>query len=177
MHGRTLEEIEKDLSEGEKHIVDTLGKLVWRALAAQFPREVFEGNSAFGMPSTYLHRRISGIAHLKMGLQTDAAGNLNLSFSGTKVGIVSDRPPQSALPSILVMSDDQYARLRRLSYEAGGHQTMCHRIASRVNGQKDGHVACTVFATDLSQIVKAVKGGDTGSWQDLFREILGGSVP
>jgi len=174
MHGKTLEEIENDQSEGEKHIVDTLGNLVWKALIFQFPREWFDGSISLGMPSTYVHRRLHGVAHVQTILPKDAEGNLDLSFSGTKVEMVTDGPPQSALPSLLVMTDDQYDRLTKLSYKAGDHQAMCRRITGRVKGKKDGRVACIVFATDLSQINKAVNGGDVGEWQDLFREILSG---
>lgn len=172
MHGRTMEEIENDQSDGEKHIVDTLGNLVWKALIFQFPHEWFDGSLSLGMPSTYVHRKLHGVAHVQTVLPKDAEGNLDLSFSGTKVEMVTDGPPQSALPSLLVMTADQYDRLTKVSYKAGDHQAMCRRIAVRVNGKKDGRVACVVLATDLSQINKAVNSGDVGEWQDLFREIL-----
>lgn len=174
MHGKTMEEIDNDQSEGAKHIVDTLGNLVWKALIFQFPREWFDGSLSLGMPSTYVHHRLHGVAHVQTVLPKDAEGNLDLSFSGFKAEMVTDGPPQSALPSLLVMTDDQYNRLTKLSYKSGGHQAMCRRIAGRINRKKDGRVACVVLATDLSQIHKAVNGGDVGEWQDLFREILTG---
>lgn len=174
MHGETLEEIENEQSGEEKHIVDTLGNLVWKALISQFPREWFDGSLALGMPTTYVHRRLHGVAHVQTVLPKEADGNLDLNFSGFKAEMVTDGPPQSALPSLLVMTDDQYNRLTKLSYEAGGHQEMCRRIAGRIKGKKDGRVACIVLATDLSQIKKALNAGDVGKWQDFFREILRG---
>lgn len=174
MHGNTMEEIESDQTEGNRHIVDTLGNLVWKALIFQFPREWFDGSLSLGMPSTYVHHRLHGVAHVQMVLPKDAEGNLDLSFSDFKAEMVTDGPPQSAFPSLLVMTEDQYNRLTKLSHKAGGHQDMCRRIARRINRKKDGRVACVVLATDLSQIKKAVAGGDVGEWQDLFREILNG---
>ncbi len=105
-------------------------------------------------------------------LPKDADGNFDLSFSGTKVELVTDGPPQSALPSLLFMTNDQYDRLTKLSYRTGDHQAMCRRIAAKINGKQDGRVACVVLATDLSLINKAVNGGEVGEWQDLFREIM-----
>lgn len=172
MHGRTMQEIEKDQSEGEKHIVDILGNLVWKTLIYQFPHEWFDGSLSLGMPSTYVHRKLHGVAHMQTIIPKDADGNLDLSFSGTKVELVTDGPPQSALPSLLFMTNDQYDRLTKLSYRAGDHQAMCRRIAAKINSRQDGRVACVVLATDLSLINKAVIGGEFGDWQDLFREIL-----
>lgn len=174
MHGSTMKEIEGDQPEGDKHIVDILGNLVWKALVHQFPHEWFDGSIHMGMPSTYVHRKFHGIAHIQTIVPKDAEGNLDLSFSGTKMEMVANGPPQSALPKLMVMSDDQYARLTKLTYEKGDHQEMCRRIIERVRGKKNGRVACIVMATDLVRIRKAVDGGETGAWQDLFREILSG---
>ena len=109
---------------------------------------------------------------MQMILPKDADGNLDLSFSGTKFELVTDGPPQSALPSLLFMTNDQYDRLTKLGYRTGDHQAMCRRIAAKINGKQDGRVACVVLATDLSRINKAVNGGEVGEWQDLFREIM-----
>ena len=174
MHGKTVKEIEGDQPEGQKHIVDILGNLVWKALVYQFRHEWFDGSISMGMPSTYVHRRLHGIAHIQTIVPKDAEGNLDLSFSGTKMEMVTNGPPQSALPSLMVMTDDQFARLTKLRYEKGDHQEMCRRILERVKGKKDGRVGCIVLATDLARIKKAVDGGETGNWQNLFREIISG---
>ena len=172
MHGATLKEIEGDLPEGQAHVVDIVGQLVWKALVYQFPREWFDGSISMGKPSKYVHHKMHGIAHMQMPVPQDADGNLDLTFGGTKVQLIADAPPQSALPSLMVMTDDQYARLGKLRYQAGDHQEMCRRIFERVRGKKDGRVACVVFSTDLVRIRKAMDSGATGGWQDLFREIL-----
>lgn len=174
MHGSTMKEIESEQPEEHKHIVDILGSLVWKALVHQFPHEWFDGSIRMGMPSKYVHHKLHEIAHIQTIVQKDAKGNLDLSFSGTKVEMVTNGPPQSALPSRIVMSDDQYARLAKLRYEKGDHQEMSRRILERVEGKKNGRVACVVLATDLARIKKAVDGGETGNWQDLFREIISG---
>lgn len=172
MHGKTLKEIEGDPPEGQKHLVDILGELVWKALVYQFPHQYFDGSISMGVPSKYVHHKLHGIAHIQTTVAKDADGNLDLSFSGTKMGVVTDGPPQSALPSLMVMSDDQYARLARLRHVKGDHQEMCRRIFERVQGKKDGRVGCIVLATDLTRIKQAVDGRETGNWQDLFREII-----
>lgn len=174
MHGKTLKEIEGDQTEGPKHSVDILGNLVWRALVYQFPHKWFDGSISMGMPSKYVHHKLHGIVHMQTVVPKDAEGNLDLSFSGMKMTMDTDGPPQSALPSYMVMSDDQYARLGKLRYEKGDHQEMCRRIFERVQGKKDGRVACIVLATDLARIRHAIDGGETGSWQTLFREIISG---
>jgi len=176
MHGRTMNEIEDEHCEGQKHIVDILGTLVWKALISQFPPEWFNGSIIVGVPSTYLHHKMHGVAHIQTVVPMDAEGNFDLSFSGTKMEVVTDGPPQSALPTSIIMTDDQYARLRKLSYERGDHQEMCRRIVGRVNGKYNGHLRCIVLATDMSQIRTAVDGGEVGNWQDLFREIIEASA-
>ncbi|MCX7176421.1 MAG: hypothetical protein NT159_21355 [Proteobacteria bacterium] len=173
MHGETMEEIEADQFEGQKHIVDILGSLVWKALIYQFPLDWFDGSISLGVPSKYVHHKLHGVVHIRTIIPKDAEGNLDLSFSGTKMELVSDGPPQSALPSLIVLTDDQYARLAKLSVENGDHQEMCRRIVKRVNGKKEGRVGCLVLATDFTQIKKAVDGGEVGNWQNLFREIIG----
>jgi hypothetical protein len=127
-----------------------------------------------GVPSKYVHHKVHGVAHIQTIVAQDAEGNLDLSFSGTKLEMVTNGPPQSGLPSLVVMSDDQYARLAKLRYQSGDHQDMCRRIFESVNGKKDGRVRCIVLATDLARIENVVDSGETGNWQDLFREILGG---
>jgi hypothetical protein len=51
---------------------------------------------------------------------------------------------------------------------------MCRRIYERAQ-TKDGRVHVLVLSTDLALIKDALKRGDTGTWQDLFREIMGGT--
>ena len=36
----------------------------------------------------------------------------------------------------------------------------------------DGKVAALVLSTDMARIREALKRGETGKWQDLFREIM-----
>ena len=79
MHGATLREIEEQLPAPHESIVDTLGKIAFRALIHQFPRDVFRKEVAFGSPSTYVHRTLSGIAELRMTVPVGPDGELDLN--------------------------------------------------------------------------------------------------
>jgi hypothetical protein len=173
MHGGTLREIEEKLPQPHEEVVDILGKIVFFALLNQFPRELFTEKLTFLNPSTYVHRTLSGIAHMQTVVPRNADGDFDLNFSGTEMKMIADGPPQSARPSLIVMTRDQYERLTKLAYKRGDHQEMCGRIVGRVHKQNDTHVALVVPATDVARICDAIKREETGEWQDLFREILG----
>lgn len=172
MHGATLREIEEKLPDPHEEIVDVLGRIVFKVLINQFPRETFTEKVVFGNPSTYLHHTLTGVAHLQTVVPVDADGEFDLSFSGTKVSMVTDGPPQSARPALMGMTLDQYKQLGRLSYENGDHQEMCRRIYQKaeIHGEQ---VMTVVLSTDMVRILDTVKRGDPGNWQDLFREIIG----
>ena len=95
---------------------------------------------------------------------------LDLSSGGPKVELVPFGPPQSALPSVISMTSEQNERLRQVTFMKGDHQEMCRRIYDRVK-KEDGRTYALVLSTDMALIKDAVKRGDTGAWQDLFREI------
>ncbi len=65
-------------------------------------------------------------------------------------------------------------RLERFAHKKGEHQIMLRRIFDHVHEQTDSAVVCIVLATDLNLIEAAVKRGEPGDWQELFREILSG---
>ncbi len=174
MHGSTLKEIEDSLPQPHEQIVDILGRLLWKALIHQFPHEMFDAPLAMGYPSTYIHRIVHGIAHMQTVVPAGADGDLDLSFRGTKMEMVPSGPPQSALPTVISMSPEQHERLGKLRFIKGDHQEMCRRIYERVK-TKDGRVHALVLSTDMALIKDAMKRGDTGAWQDLFREIMGGT--
>jgi hypothetical protein len=174
MHGLTLKEIEDSLPQPHEQIVDILGRLLWKALILQFPHEMFDGTLAMGYPSTYIHRTVHGIAHIETVVPADADGNLDLSFTGTKVEMLPFGPPQSALPTVISMSPEQHERLRQLRFMKGDHQDMCRRIYERVK-TKDGQVHALVLSTDMALITDALERGDTGTWHELFREIMAGT--
>lgn len=176
MHGGTLREIEKNLPEPREEIVDVLGKIVFKALVNQFPPETFSDKVIFGNPSTYVHRTLSGVAHIQTVVPVEADGEFDLSFSGMKIEMTSDAPPQSARPTLMVMTLEQHQRLVRLSYENGDHQEMCRRICARaeIHGEQ---VIAAVLSTDRVRILDALKRGEIGKWQDFFREIIGDVKP
>ena len=174
MHGSTLKEIEDSLPQPHEQIVDILGRLLWRALILQFPHDTFDGTLAMGYPSTYIHRKIGGVAHIQTVVPADPDGDLDLSFKGMKMELVPQGPPQSALPTVISMSSEQHERLQKLGFMQGDHQEMCRRIFE-MSETKDGRVHSRVLSTDLALIKDAVRRGDAGAWEDLFREILEGT--
>lgn len=171
MHGSTLKEIEDSLPQPHEQIVDVLGRLLWRALIHQFPREMLDRTLVMGYPSTYIHRTAHGIAKMQTVVPAGADGDLDLSFKGTKLEMVPFGPPQSALPTVISMSPEQHERLRQLRFTKGDHQEICRRISERVE-TKDGRVHALVLSTDIVAINDALKRGDTGAWLDLFREMM-----
>ncbi len=172
MHGSTLKEIEDSLPQPHEQIVDILGRLLWKALIHQFPHEMFDGTLVVGYPSTYIHRTVHSVADMQTGVPTGADGDLDLSFKGTKMELVPFGPPQSALPTVISMSPEQHERLGKLRSMKEDHQEMCRRIYERVK-KEGGRVHALVLATDMELIKDSMERGDTGAWQDLFREIMG----
>ncbi len=173
MHGSTLKEIEDSLPQPHEQIVDVLGRLLWKALIYQFPHEMFDGTMKMGYPSTYVNRSVGAIAHIETVVPEDTDGDLDFgNFDGMTVEMVPFGPPQSALPSVMSMTPEQHERLGRLSLTEGVHQEMCQRIYEKIQTES-GRVHALVLSTDLALIKDAVKRGDTGEWQELFREIMG----
>jgi hypothetical protein len=173
MHGSTLKEIEDSLPQPHEQIVDVLGQLLWKALILQFPHEMFDGTLAMGYPSTYVHRRLRAIGHVQTIVPVGADGDLDLNFKGVEMKVVPFGPPQSAMPTVISMSPEQYKRLGELGFMPGDHQEMCRRVYEKAE-TKGGRVHVLVLSTDLALINEALKRGDKGTWQDLFREIEDG---
>ncbi len=177
MHGATLTEIEKSLPKPGEDMVDVLGRILFMALVHQFPKELFQEKIHMGSPSTYIRRTMTGIAQLSTVVPITADGELDDSaFAGLKISMETGRPPQSGLPSGVLISPDQYKRLGLLAYEKGDHQELCKRVYDNVSthGEK---VIAVIFSTDLRRIQEALKRDETGKWQDLFREILNPNPP
>lgn len=172
MHGATLRENESSLPDPHQSVVDTLGRVLWKALVRQFPKEMFNGTLVMGMPSTYVHYKVDAVAHIQTFVPFDKEGHFDLEFSGMTVAMKPFGPPQSALPSVVRMTHEQYDRLRKLSYSKSDHQEMLDRIQQRVKERKDGHIHALVLATDMSLIRQALAKNEGGAWQDLFREIF-----
>lgn len=171
MHGSTLIEIEKELEAPHEHVVDVLGRLLWRALICQFPKEKFDGTLAMGYPSTYIHQTVHGIAHITTIVPSGPDGDLDLSFNGLKMEFVLPNPPQSGRPTLITMSLEQHKRLEELKLLKTDHQEMCQRIANGIK-MVDGRAHAIVLSTDMAMIKGALRAKQSGGWQDLFREIL-----
>jgi hypothetical protein len=172
MHGATLKEIEDSLPQPHEEIVDVLGRLLWKALVHQFPKEMFDGKLAMGSPTTYVHRTMHAVAHVQTIVPKDSNGDLDLSFTGMTASVVPFGPPQSARPFGIRMSLEQHKQLARLGYAKGDQSEMCLRVYQKAQ-EKDGHVYAVALATDMALIMGALKRNETGAWQNLFREILG----
>lgn len=172
MHGSTLKEIEDSLPQPHEEIVSVLGHLLWKALIMQYPPQMFDGTFPMGYPSTYIHQKIDAIAHIQTVVPVKADGELDLSFQGMTMAMTPHGPPQSAMPTIIRMSSEQYERLGKIRYAKGDHQEMCRRIFERTKKEND-EVLALVLSTDMAFITDALQKGGAGLWQDLFREILG----
>lgn len=171
MHGSTLFEIEDSLPQPHEHVVDVLGKLVWKALIRQFPREMFDGSMKLGVPSTFVQRRLSGIAHLQTTVPMDADGDLDLRFTGMKMELVTGGPPQSALGTQVKMDSAQFERLSTLRFKNGEHKEILERVFNM--SRRDGEsVVSLVLSTDMARIKNALDTGQAGEWIGLFRDIL-----
>jgi hypothetical protein len=172
MHGATLKEIENKLPQSGEHIVDVLGRILFKALVHQFPKELFKEKIHFGSPTTYVQRTMTGIAHVSTVVPKGEDGELDLgSFKGLKVSMVTDGPPQSGQPSIIAMTPAQHKQLGLLAGEKGDHQDLCKRVYERAKIH-DKKIVALVLSTDAARIRDALKRGETGNWQDLFREIV-----
>jgi hypothetical protein len=173
MHGATLKEIGSELPKSDEDIVDVLGKILFKALLHQFPSKLIEERIHFGSPNTYVHRTMTGIAHVSTVVPKGRDGEIDLhGFTGLKVSMATDGPPQSGRPSIIVMTPEQHKQLGLLTREKGDHQELCKRVHERVK-VRDGKVMALVLSTDMARIRETLARGETGKWQDLFRHIVG----
>jgi hypothetical protein len=174
MHGATLNEIESKLPKCDVDIIDVLGRVLFKALVHQFPKEIFKERIRFLSPTTYVHRTMTGIAQVSTVVPIGEDGELDLDrFKGIKMSMVrnGNAPPQSGLPSIIMMTPDQHKRLGQLTREKGDHLELCKRVYEG-GDMSDGKVETIVLSTDMARILEALKHGETGNWQDLFREVL-----
>lgn len=171
MHGATLREIEGSLPDPHESVIDTLGRLLWKVLVRQFPKEMFDGSMVMGWPSTYLHYRTTGVAHIQTVVQVDADDHFDLNFPGMVVEMKPFGPPQSALPSVVRMTSEQCDKLRKLSYQNGDQKEMLERIRKNLREQGEQTYAL-IISTDMAVISKAIDKGESGEWQDLFRQFI-----
>ena len=171
MHGATLKEIELSLPDPHESVVDTLGRLLWKALILQFPKEMFDGSLVMGVPSTYIHYKATAVAHVQTVVPVDDDGHFDLNSTGMVVTVKPSGPPQSALPHIVRMTREHFDQLRRLSYQDGPKHDMLERIRQNIRDQND-YIYAQVISTDMSEIQRALKNGEVGEWQDLFRQFI-----
>ena len=171
MHGATLREIEGSLPDPHESVIDTLGRLLWKALVKQFPTEMFDGSLVMGVPSTYVHYKATAVAHIQTVVPVDADGHFDLNFTGMAMAMKPFGPPQSALPSAVRMTSKQFDQLRKLSYQKGDQHEMLERILQNVREQ-DGHIYALVISTDMAVINRGIQKGEVGEWQELFRQFI-----
>lgn len=171
MHGKTLKEIEGSLSDPHENVIDTLGRLLWKALVRQFPKEMFDGSLVMGLPSTYVHYKMTAVAKIQTVVPVDVDGHFDLNFTGIVAAMKPLGPPQSALPSVVRMTSEQFDLLRKLNFKKGDQQEMLERIQRNVREQ-DGHIYALVISTDMAVINSVIQSGEVGEWQDLFRQFI-----
>jgi hypothetical protein len=71
----------------------------------------------------------------------------------------------------LVVTEEQYRKLREFTKGRGGHQSLCQKVYDSVK-TKNGKLVATVYEAEMERINKLVEREDEGSWQDLFRDIM-----
>ena len=172
MHGATIKDIEGQLPDSCSDLVDVLGGILFKALLHQFPKNLFKDEISFGFPNSFVHRTLKAIARISAVVPVDEDGELDLDrFTSPTVSMVINQPPQSGRPTLVVMTPDQHKQMGSLAREKGDHQELCKRVYERVQMAGENVVA-SVLATDMAHIQAALKRGETGNWQDLFRDIL-----
>ncbi len=171
MHGSTLKEIEDALPDSDDHVVDVLGRILWKALIMQFPEELLNEEVFMGTPTTYVHYKTSAVAHVQTVFPADQGGHFDLDSNSVKVETKPPGPPQSALPSVMRMTKEQYDKLCKLSFGQSEQREMLERLRSRVQ-EHGGHIFVQVLSTDKSIIDQAIDKKEDGEWQNLFREII-----
>lgn len=171
MHGATLSEIEAEHADLEDHIVDILGRILFKALVTQFPHELFDGSLAMGFPSTFVHRTATGIVHMQTVVPVDSEGEFNLSFEGLKAEMKSFGPPQSAVPTVIKMTSEQFARLREVRNSNCEIKETIDRVCQNTRSHHDD-IYAQVLSTDMELIRSGVENDAEGEWQELFKEII-----
>ncbi|WP_306110409.1 MULTISPECIES: methylamine utilization protein MauJ [Roseovarius] len=171
MHGSTLEEIEDALPDSEDHVVDVLGRILWKALIMQFPKELFKEQVVMGTPETYVHYKMNMVAKVQTVFPADQDGYYDLDSNSITVEMKPSGPPQSALPSVVRMTKEQYGTLCKLSYGKSEQREMLERLRSHAQ-EHEGHILVQVLSTDKTTIDQAIDKKEDGEWQNLFREII-----
>ncbi|MDO9043589.1 MAG: hypothetical protein Q7U64_14810 [Desulfocapsaceae bacterium] len=175
MHGAIFNEIEHKLSKTSEEIIDLLGKILFKAFVNQFPLELFGEKVLMGNPTTYIHRTMTAIASVRTIVPNGEDGELDPDKIGIKISKVADAPPQSGQPSVILMTPDQHKQLGVLAHEQGDHSALCKRVYERVDID-NGKVIAFILSTDMTKIRDAIKHGETGAWQDFFRDIVNTNV-
>lgn len=171
MHGATLKEIEGSLPAPHESVIDTLGRLLWKALIRQFPKETFDGSLVMGVPSSYVHYKGTPVAHIKTVVPVDPTGHFDLNFTGMVVAMKPLAPPQSALPFAVRLTNEQFDELIKLSSQIGPQQEMLNRIRQKMREQ-DGQIYALILSTDMAVIKGGLEKGEVGEWQDLFHQFI-----
>lgn len=172
MHGATLKEIETRLPKSGEDMVDVLGHVLFKALIQQFPRELFSQKLSVAVPTTYIHRVLSGIAHMKTVVPRLTDGDLDLTFAGVKMQMQTNAPPQSAAPLLVFMTHEQHEKIGKLRFQQGEYQKLCDRLFHHIQKIPDGRIASAVLATDKPLIDAAIDPSQTGDVPELLRKIV-----
>lgn len=171
MHGSTLKEIESTLPDSDDHVVDVLGRILWKALVVQFPPKFFKEQIVMGTPETYVHYKMNMVATIQTVFPADREGYFDLDSSSMKMEMKPPGPPQSALPSVVRMTKEHYDTLCKLSYGQNEQREMLERLRSHAQ-EHEGHIFVQVLSTDRAIIDQAIERKEDGEWQNLFREII-----
>jgi len=162
MHGATFHETNSVVPGSEVHLVDLLGRVLFSALVREFAPALQDNSAMFALPSTYLNYSVSGIARIQTIVPNREDGDLEVAFDGLTVSLIPDTPPQSALPSVFLVTEDQCELLRSLAYKSSDHQDLIRRLVNQNEKTSDGRWVLAVMSTNLPTL-KAIAGSDEQS--------------
>jgi len=157
MHGATLKEIKDELPKSGEDIVDVLGRILFKALVHQFPKELFEEGIKLGRPNDLCPSNHDGYCASAYRHSEGRGRRARLGqFHGSQ-GINGDRWTTSEWTAQHHCNDPRpVQQLGLLAREKGDHRELCKRVHERVK-MGDGKVKALVLATDMAQIREALQ--------------------
>lgn len=167
-HGTAFSDLQLENDNQQFTIVDVLGFAVLKLLIDQY--RPYLKQVKLGIPSTYIQRTITAYSHVGGFVQCEADGRFNpdVSFAGMKFELLPEGPPQSALPKVIVLSEDQKTKLPYLVHTPGPKQDLFQRVWNSTK-EYQGKYFAKIFAADVKLISAALKRGDKDEWLEFFR--------
>ena len=175
MHGDTLKDVPQPGFESNEDIVNVLGKVVLNVLVNQFPQEVLKDKLLIGVPGSFIHKTLTGVAHIKTVVPVGVDGELDLSFKGFTMTLET-YPPQSAKSSFVSLTNDNFEELRKIIHKKSEYQSLYKRINERIKTIKTIHFG-EILSSDMAVILQAFKTDQADESLALVKYIFQNPVP